>query len=69
VRGEAEQAKVAVRNARRDANNELKEALKEKLISEDDDRRGQDMIQKLTDQYIEEVDKVLAIKEEDLMEV
>jgi ribosome recycling factor len=69
VRGEAEQAKVAVRNARRDANNDLKEYLKEKAISEDDERRGQDMIQKLTDQFIEEIDKVLATKEEDLLEV
>lgn len=69
VRGEAEQAKVAVRNARRDANNDLKEYLKAKEISEDDERRGQDMIQKLTDQFIEEIDKVLATKEEDLLEV
>lgn len=69
VRAEAEQAKVAVRNTRRDANNDLKECLKEKEISEDDERRGQDMIQKLTDQFIEEIDKVLAVKEEDLMEV
>ncbi len=69
VRGEAEQAKVAVRNARRDANNDLKEYLKAKEISEDDERRGQELVQKLTDQYIEEIDKVLAVKEADLMEV
>lgn len=69
VRGEAEQAKVAVRNARRDANNDLKEYLKVKEISEDDERRGQDLVQKLTDQYIEEIDKVLTVKEADLMEV
>jgi ribosome recycling factor len=69
VRGEAEQARVAVRNARRDANNDLKEYVKAKEISEDDERRGQDMVQKLTDQYIEEIEKVLTTKEEDLMEV
>lgn len=69
VRGEAEQAKVAVRNTRRDANNDLKEYLKAKEISEDDERRGQDLIQKLTDQFIEEIDKVLEAKENDLMEV
>lgn len=69
VRHEAEQAKVAVRNIRRDANNDFKEYLKAKEISEDDERRGQDMIQKLTDQYIEEIDTVLAAKETDLMEV
>jgi len=69
VRNEAEQAKVSVRNVRRDANNELKEAVKNKLISEDDERRAQDIIQKLTDQHIEEIDKVLSAKEADLMEV
>lgn len=69
VRAESEQAKVAVRNARRDANNELKVALKDKEISEDDERRAQDMIQKLTDQYIEEIDKVVEVKEVDLMEI
>lgn len=69
VRAEAEQAKVSVRNIRRDANNELKDYLKEKDISEDDERRGQEMVQKVTDQMIEEIDKVLALKEEDLMEV
>ena len=69
VRHEGEGAKVAVRNIRRDANNDLKELLKSKDISEDDERRGQDEIQKLTDRYIVEVDKVLEAKEKDLMEI
>jgi len=69
VKGEAENGKIAIRNIRRDANNDLKELLKEKEISEDDERRGQDIIQKLTDKYIEEVDKLLAVKEQELMEV
>lgn len=69
VRHEGEGAKVAVRNIRRDANNDLKELLKSKEISEDDERRGQDEVQKLTDRYIVEVDKVLEAKEKDLMEI
>jgi ribosome recycling factor len=69
ARHEAEQGRVAVRNIRRDANNELKEMVKEKMISEDDERRGQDLVQKLTDQYIKEVDKVLEEKEADLMAI
>jgi len=69
ARHEAEQGRVAVRNIRRDANNELKDLVKEKLISEDDERRGQDVIQKLTDQYIKEVDRVLEDKEADLMSI
>ncbi|WP_127477324.1 ribosome recycling factor [Sulfurivermis fontis] len=69
VRHEGEGAKVAIRNIRRDANNDLKELLKAKEISEDDERRGQDEIQKLTDRYIVEVDKVLETKEKDLMEI
>ncbi len=69
ARNEAEQARVAVRNIRRDANHELKELVKEKMISEDDDRRGQEIVQKLTDQYIKEVDVVLAEKEQDLMSI
>lgn len=67
VRNEAEQARVALRNVRRDGNNELKALVKEKLISEDEERRGQELIQKLTDQFVKEVDGVLAKKEEDLM--
>jgi ribosome recycling factor len=69
ARQEAEQARVAVRNIRRDANAELKEMEKEKMISEDDERRGQELVQKLTDQYIKEVDAVLAEKEQDLMSI
>jgi ribosome recycling factor len=69
ARHEAEQARVAVRNIRRDANQELKDLVKEKLISEDDERRGQELVQKLTDQYVKEVDGVLAEKEADLMSV
>lgn len=69
VRGEAEQARVAVRNIRRDANNHLKDLVKEKQISEDDERRANEVIQKLTDKYIAEVDAALVEKEKDLMEI
>ncbi|SDW45013.1 ribosome recycling factor [Thiocapsa roseopersicina] len=69
ARNEAEQARVAVRNIRRDANHDLKELVKDKMISEDDERRGQDLVQKLTDQYIKDVDAVLAEKEADLMSI
>ncbi|MBO7555744.1 MAG: ribosome recycling factor [Neisseriaceae bacterium] len=69
VRHETEEARVAVRNIRRDANNELKNLLKDKEISEDDNRRGEEAIQKLTNQYIAEMDKILEAKEKDLMEV
>lgn len=69
ARGEAEHARVSVRNVRRDANADIKELLKEKEISEDDARRGEDEIQKMTDKYIAEVDKVLAAKENDLMQI
>jgi ribosome recycling factor len=69
VRGEAENARVAVRNLRRDANHALKEAMKAKTISEDDERRAQDDVQKLTDRTIAEIDKALAQKESDLMAV
>jgi ribosome recycling factor len=67
VKGEAENIRVAIRNMRRDANTEIKEALKEKLISEDDARQGEEKIQKLTDQFIKEVEKQLEIKEADLL--
>ncbi|HEV8261882.1 MAG TPA: ribosome recycling factor [Burkholderiales bacterium] len=67
VKGEAENARVAVRNIRRDANTALKELLKQKAVSEDDERRAQEDIQKLTDRYISEIDKALAAKEADLM--
>lgn len=69
VRNEAENARIAVRNIRRDANNALKDALKEKAISEDDERRAQDDVQKLTDRYVSEIDKILQQKEADLMAV
>ena len=69
VRGEAENARVAVRNLRRDANHALKEAMKAKTISEDDERRTEDDVQKLTDRHIAEIDKALAQKESDLMAV
>ena len=69
VKHEAETARVAMRNIRRDANAHLKELLKEKKIAEDDERRGQDEIQKLTDRHIAEIDKMLQIKEAELMAV
>ncbi|HEU5282791.1 MAG TPA: ribosome recycling factor, partial [Burkholderiales bacterium] len=69
VRHEAENARVAVRNIRRDANAHLKELLKQKKVSEDEERRAQDDVQKLTDRYIAEVDKLLHQKEADLMAV
>ena len=69
VKHEAETAKVSIRNVRRDVLSDIKELLKEKDITEDDDRRSQEEIQKLTDKYITEVDKVLAAKEKDMMEI
>lgn len=69
VRGEAEGARVAVRNIRRDANQELKNLVKDKTISEDDERRGEQAIQKLTDEFIEAIDQALSEKEREMMEV
>lgn len=69
VRGEGEQAKVAVRNLRRDANDAFKRLVKDKVISEDEERRAQDEIQKLTDRHIAEIDKIVASKEQDIMAV
>ncbi|WP_419418782.1 ribosome recycling factor [Legionella sp. D16C41] len=69
VRAEGEQGRVAIRNIRRDANNHLKELVKEKEISEDDERKANEVIQKLTDKYIAEVDAALSEKEKDLMEI
>lgn len=69
ARHEAEQARVAMRNIRRDANADLKEMVKEKQISEDDERRGQEIVQKLTDQHVKDVDAALTAKEEDLMSI
>tara|TARA_B100000700_G_scaffold326681_1_gene438954 strand:- start:883 stop:1440 length:558 start_codon:yes stop_codon:yes gene_type:complete len=69
VRAEAEQARVAVRNIRRDANNDLKELLKEKEITEDEEHSAEDDVQKLTDTYVKKIDESLKAKEQDLMEV
>lgn len=69
VRAEAEQGRVAVRNIRRDANADVKGLLKDKEISEDDDHRAQDEIQKLTDVAVKNIDAVLEVKEKELMEV
>jgi len=69
ARGEAEKARISIRNHRRDANSMIKEYLKEKEISEDDARRGEDLIQKLTDKLIESVESHLVAKESDLMKV
>ncbi len=69
VRGEGEEAKVAVRNLRRDANNKIAALVKEKEISEDEQRRAETEIQKLTDKYITEVDKLVAEKEKEIMTV
>lgn len=69
VRAEAEQGRVSVRNIRRDANTHVKDLVKDKHMSEDDERRANDLVQKLTDKYIAEVDLVLAQKEKDLMQI
>jgi ribosome recycling factor len=69
VKTEGEEAKVSVRNVRRDANDALKKLIKDKEISEDDERRAQDEIQKLTDKYVSEIDKMLQVKEAELMAV
>ncbi|MGZ3157764.1 MAG: ribosome recycling factor [Burkholderiaceae bacterium] len=69
VKGEAEDAKIAIRNIRRDANEGLKKILKEKACSEDDERRAQDEVQKLTDKFVIEVDKLVAEKEKEVLTV
>lgn len=69
IKHEGENAKIAIRNLRRDAISHLKEALKKKEISEDDERRALDEMQKLTDRYVAEVDRALADKEKDLMAI
>ena len=69
VHREAENARIAVRNIRLDANNHLKDLLKKKQVAEDEERRAQDEVQKLTDRYIAEVDKAMAVKEADLVAV
>jgi len=69
VKAEGENARVSIRNIRRDANNEVKKLLTEKKITEDEERRSQDSMQKLTDSYIAEIDKMLASKETELLEI
>ena len=69
LKKKAEDDKIALRNIRRDANNHLKDSLKKKEINEDEERRTQDDIQKLTDRYVTEIDKALAAKEADLMAI
>jgi len=69
AKAEAENAKIAIRNIRRDANSDMKELLKEKEISEDEERRGEETVQKLTDSHIKQVEEALAAKEADLMEI
>ncbi len=69
VRNESENGRVAIRNIRRDANSEIKDALKEKLISEDEARLGEEKIQKITDQFIKDIEKLLETKEADLLSI
>jgi ribosome recycling factor len=69
VRHDAENARVAVRNVRRDVMNDIKEALKEKLISQDDERRAETEVQKLTDKHVAEIEQLLAAKEKEIMHV
>jgi ribosome recycling factor len=69
VKGEGEDAKVSVRNVRRDANESLKKLLKDKTISEDDERRAQEDVQKLTDRFIADIDKLVSEKEKEIMTV
>ena len=69
VKGEGENAKIAVRNIRRDANSDFKDMLKEKDISEDESRDAEDSVQKLTDRFVSAIDDVIAVKEKELMEI
>ncbi len=69
VKGEGENAKIAIRNIRRDANSDFKDLLKEKEISEDESRQAEDNIQKHTDKFVASVDEVIAVKEKELMEI
>jgi ribosome recycling factor len=69
VKGEAEDAKIAVRNIRRDANEQLKKMVKDKTASEDDERRSQDEIQKLTDKFVADIDKMVVDKEKEILTV
>lgn len=69
VRNEAEGARVAIRNIRRDAIGQIKELMKEKMVSEDEERKGEEAVQKLTDEFVANIDALLAKKENELMEV
>ncbi len=69
VHKEGEAAKIAIRNVRRDSNQHLKDLLKKKLITEDDDKRAEDAVQKSTDRFIAEVDKLIAAKEHEIMQI
>ena len=69
VRGEGEKAKVAVRNIRRDANHSFKEKIKDKTISEDDEHRGEEKVQKITDDHITKIDMLVEEKEKELLEI
>jgi ribosome recycling factor len=69
VKGEGEDSKIAVRNLRRDANESLKKLAKDKEISEDDERRSQDEVQKMTDRFVAEIDKIISEKEKEIMTV
>lgn len=69
VKSEAEGGKVAIRNIRRDANGDFKDMVKEKMISEDDERRGADQIQKLTDEFVAKIDGMVGEKEKELLEI
>ena len=69
AKSEAENGRIAIRNIRRDANASLKDLVKEKEISEDEERRGQDQVQKITDKFVAQVEERLAAKEKDLMEI
>jgi ribosome recycling factor len=69
VKGEGEHARVAVRNLRREANEQLKKLLKDKAISEDEERRAQEDVQKLTDRFVAEIDKLLVAKEQEIMTI
>jgi ribosome recycling factor len=69
IRQDAEGARVAIRNVRRDVMSDIKEALKEKLISQDDERRAETDVQKLTDKYVADVDQLLVAKEKEIMQV
>lgn len=69
MKGSAEEARVSIRNVRRDANNSVKAMLKDKIITEDEERRAQDAIQRLTDKYIGDIDKIVQEKEADLLQI